>query len=77
MEIENKKKKKRLRFKGIIVIILIIYLAISSIYYIINKPVRRIEITGNNYLKIEGGVGKININFIKEKKTVIISVYSL
>ncbi len=49
--VNSKKKKKKIRFKAIIVIVLIIYLIGSSLYYIINKPLKRIEITGNNYLK--------------------------
>lgn len=48
---EKKKKKKRIRIKGLLIVILFLYLIINGIYYLWSKPIKRINIEGNNYLK--------------------------
>ncbi len=62
MKEKTKKVKKRLRFKVIIVFILIIYLLVSGVYYIINKPIKTIEVLGNNYLKDSYIINYLDIN---------------
>ena len=58
---KEKKKKKKLRFKAILAIILLVYLLISIVYYLINKPVKEIIINGNNYLKDNYIIDYLNI----------------
>lgn len=48
---QDAKKKKKLRLKGLFIIILFLYLAFSCVYYLWNKPVKNINIEGNNHLK--------------------------
>ena len=48
MFIIKKVKKKRLNFKRTLVFLIIIYIVIYAIYYIINQPIKHIEINGNN-----------------------------
>ena len=48
---QDVKKKKKLRIKGLLIVILFLYLTISSLYYLWSKPIKSINIEGNNYLK--------------------------
>ena len=48
MIIIKKKKVKRLNKKRTIVFILLLYIVIYFIYYLINQPIKHIEIVGNN-----------------------------
>lgn len=43
----KKKKKKRLNIKRTLFFLLIIYIICYGIYYLINQPIKHIEITGN------------------------------
>ena len=43
-------KKKKLNIKRTLVFILVIYILSCLLYYIINKPIKHIEITGNNII---------------------------
>ena len=59
---KEKKKKRKLRLRGLILIILVICLIGSLAFYIINAPVRKVLITGNNYLKDNYLTNYLNIN---------------
>ena len=48
---ERKKKTRKLRFKGLIVIVLAIYLIGTIVFSFLSKPLKNIQINGNNYLK--------------------------
>ena len=58
----EKKKKRKLRFKALLIIILLLYLFFAVIYYFINKPIKNIEINGNNYLKDNYIINYLDIN---------------
>ncbi len=48
----NKKvKRKKIRFKGLLVILLFLYLIGNIGYYFYKMPIKKIEISGNKYLK--------------------------
>lgn len=46
----KKKKKKRLNIKRTLAFALFIYIICYGIYYLVNQPIRHIEITGNNLI---------------------------
>ena len=46
----KKNKKKRLNIKRTLFFLLLIYIICYSIYFILNQPIKHIEITGNNLL---------------------------
>lgn len=45
------KKKKRLNIKRTLTFILLIYIVGYGIYYLLNRPIKHIEISGNNLVK--------------------------
>lgn len=47
----EKKKKKKIRVVGVLIVILFIYLIMSFLYSIWTNPIKKINITGNYYLK--------------------------
>ena len=48
----NKKiKKKRLNIKRVLFFLLLIYIICYSVYYLLNQPIKHIEINGNNLVK--------------------------
>jgi len=48
---KNIKKRKKIRFQGLLIVVLFFYLIFSCLYYLWMKPIKKIEIEGNIYLK--------------------------
>ncbi len=48
---KERKKKKRIRFKGLVIVLLLAYIFLSFLYFLWKNPIKKIEITGNYYLK--------------------------
>ena len=47
---QSKKVKRKISFKGLIFLILILYLLGSTVYYLLTKPIKNIEVEGNKYV---------------------------
>ena len=58
----EKKKKRRLKFSGVLLILFIVILIGVSSYFVINAPIRKINIEGNNYLKDNYVIDYLDIN---------------
>ena len=56
------KKKKKIRIKGLLIVILFLYLTSTGLYYLWSKPIKSINITGNNYLKENYLIDYLNIS---------------
>ena len=57
----EKKKKKKLRIKRLIVFLLIIGMIFIGTVFLINMPIKRINIEGNYYLKDNYIIDYLNI----------------